>query len=437
MKISPAREAAFDILRRIETEKAFSSALLPHYEEKLPEADRGLCHAITLGILRRKIYLDKLIDQFSNGKKLDAAVRTVLQIGLYQLLFLDKIPDHAAINESVDLVMRSKKTSAKGFVNAILRRATRERAAFTYIDDIERISVETSHPRWLIEKWIAEFGPEYARKLAEANNEIPDAAFRPTHLFLTTHEASDDLQQFGRFRRSAYVEGCYLTDRITSDLRELENRHLIYFQDEASQMVAQAVGLRDGDRFLDVCASPGSKTTAIAAAALNKGFTTHIAAGDINENRIKFLKTNCRAQDVDFVNCILYDAEVGLPFADESFDILLIDAPCSGTGTIRHNPEIRYRLEPEDWQILAKKQLIILKNASKLVAAGGRIIYSTCSIEKEENEDVIFSFLLEDQAFRSVVPVVPAVFHTSDGFARTVPHRDGMDGFFIAVLEKV
>ncbi len=153
MKISPARVAAFDVLKRIETEAAYSSVLLPEYEEHLSPLDRGLCHELVLGVLRHQIWLDRAIDLLSNGKKLDLGVRLSLRLGLYQIKFLDKIPSHAAVSDSVDLVQRAKKTSAKGFVNALLRRAERETIALTPIDDTDRIVLETSHPRWLVERW--------------------------------------------------------------------------------------------------------------------------------------------------------------------------------------------------------------------------------------------------------------------------------------------
>jgi len=158
MNISPARIAAFEILAKIETEKAFSSVLLPIYEEKLEAKDRALCHEITLGTLRKQIYLDRVIERLTNGKKLDAVVRVILRSAIYQLGFLDKIPAHAAINDAVNLVQKAKKTSAKGLVNASLRRYQREKIELSFTDEIERISVETSHPRWLIERWNNQFG---------------------------------------------------------------------------------------------------------------------------------------------------------------------------------------------------------------------------------------------------------------------------------------
>ena len=180
MKISPARIAACSILTKIEKEKAFSSVLLPLAEEKIEAKDRGLCHEITLGVLRKQIYLDAIIEKLTNGKKLDIVVKIILRIALYQLKFLDKIPPHAAINDAVNLVQMAKKTSAKGFVNAILRRFTRENIELNFVDEIERISVETSFPRWLIEKWISQFGIAETEKLAIASNETPKLDFRFT-----------------------------------------------------------------------------------------------------------------------------------------------------------------------------------------------------------------------------------------------------------------
>ena len=214
MNISRARAAAFDVLLRIEAEKSFSSALLPVYEESLSPADSSLCHELTLGTLRRQIYLDRVIDHFAGGKKLDTAVRVALRLGLYQLLFLDRVPDYSAINESVGLVQRAKKTSAKGFVNAILRRATREKIDLQFADEIDRISVETSHPQWLIEKWTGEFGIGETELLAAANNEIPRPAFRLTRLAVEIDDAVKE-----SWRRSEYVDGCFTAARSDAELR--------------------------------------------------------------------------------------------------------------------------------------------------------------------------------------------------------------------------
>jgi 16S rRNA (cytosine967-C5)-methyltransferase len=429
--IAPARVAVFEILAKIEKEKAFSSALLPIYEENLSPKDRALCHELTLGILRNQIYLDKIIEKLTakNVEKFDLAVVLALRIGLYQLLFLDKIPAYSAINESVNLVQMAKKTSAKGLVNAVLRRATREKIELEFVDEIEKLSIETSHPRRLVEKWIQQFGFEETAKLAWANNEAPTLAFRFTKKF-----ERKDAQMQANFRKSEFLENCFLAEKIDANLLELAENGEIYFQDEASQMVASLFEIKENEKFLDVCASPGSKTTQIANQTSN--IANLLVAGDFYSHRVRTLQENCRRQGVEFVEIVQYDAEKALPFAENAFEWILIDAPCSGTGTIRHNPEIKYFLQEKDFAELSEKQLKILKNASKLVKSGGSLIYSTCSLELEENEAVIEKFLAENTEFEKVLPRLPERFLTNEKFARTFPQRDKMDGFFIAAFEK-
>lgn len=429
MKISPARTAAFDILLRIETESSYSAVLLPLYEASLAAADRGLCHELVLGTLRQLLYIDKVIDILSSGKKLDIQIRIALRMAIYQIKFLDKIPDHAAINDSVNLVQRAKKTSAKGFVNAVLRRFVREGVKISYASEIERISVETSHPLWLLEKIIGEIGIDRAEAFAGSNNQLPVVAFR------VVGEKSRQVDELiARSRPSQYVSDCYILERYDQDLIELAEAGAIYFQDEASQMVAQSISIPAGGRFLDVCAAPGGKTTLVAQ---NAGKGCILVAGDLHSSRVEYLRDNCRSSTGDAVKIVQYDAESSLPFAEKSFDAVLVDAPCTGTGTIRHNPEIRYSIEPKDFVDLPLKQLAILRNASKMVSANGILTYSTCSIGTEENEGVCDTFLHHHQEFEKALPNVPGQFVTEQGFARTWPQRDNMDGFFLAAFRRV
>jgi len=433
--VSPARLAAFEILQKIEMDRAFSSALLPIYEEKLQPKDRALCHTLTLGVLRNQIYLDRLIEKLTakKGNKFDLAVLLALRIGLYQLLFLDKIPAHAAINESVNLVQRAKKTSAKNLVNAVLRRATREKIELEFVDGTEKIAVETSHPRWLFEKWIREFGFEAAKKLAVVNNKPPNLVFRLTAK--SDAKTVETLTKIGlEINESEIVGGAWNVFGSNEILHLYADEGKIYFQDEASQLVAQTIELKPSESFLDVCAAPGSKITQIHGS----GFRVQnlLVAGDYFEHRIRTLQANCRKQAAGFINIVRYNAENALPFADESFDVVLVDAPCSGTGTIRHNPEIRYFLSEKDFAELQVKQLKILQTASKVLKKNGRLVYSTCSLENEENEIVIEKFLEKNKVFANVLPKLPHLFLTNEGFARTFPPRDETDGFFIAEMIK-
>ncbi len=442
MEISPSRTAAFEILQRIESENSFSAILLPHYEEDLTRRDASLCHNLTLGVLRRKLYLDRVICEFTKKdiEKFDVEVLNALRIGLFQLIFLDKIPSYSAINESVNLVKLAKKHSAAGLVNAVLRRAANAVPEIEFEDDLEKLWVMSSHPKWLIERWVNQFGFEQTRSLAESNNVVSEISFRLTKRF---HDSPVETQdRFFRLindrssdiLRSGFVEGSYSIKSMTESIQALAGEGLIYFQDPASQMVAGSIELNGGQRFLDLCASPGGKSSLIAARTVNEN--TLLVSGDLYSHRIRRLKENFRVQGVNSGNIVQYNAEFSLPFESQSFDTILVDAPCSGTGTIRHNPEIRYSLNAEDIDRLSRKQLTLLINASYLIKPGGRLVYSTCSLEEEENERVIAEFLSADESFTKVRPKVSGRYSTADGFCRTYPQIDHTDGFFMAVMRR-
>ncbi len=416
MKISPARIAAQDALIEIER-GAHSSAVLAEAAERLGAADRGLCYEIVLGVLRRRMLLDRWIDALTAGRRIDQEVRAILQAALYQIHFLDRVPAHAAVNDAVNLTSRAKKTSAKGFVNAVLRRFQNGVPEIEFADALDRLATESSHPRWLVERWVSRFGEEAARELVESDNTAPVGEFRWT--LRTTDAVKRALSDQDAPNRAEF-------------LRELAANGKIYFQDRGSQLVAGSLSLRPGERFLDVCAAPGGKTTLAALVCPQAWFV----AGDMPESRVAALAANIRRQGASFVNVVRFDAARPLPFPDESFDAVLVDAPCSGTGTIRHNPEIRYRLRESDLDGFALKQLAMLANASKMVRKGGRLIYSTCSLEREENEEVAHAFLAQTPEFSSAIPELPERFRTADGFARTSPARDGIDGFFVAAFAK-
>lgn len=441
-KVSPARRAAFEILLKIERERAFSSALLPQAEQRLAAKDKSLCHQITLGVLRKQLYLDRTVKEFSKTKieKLDREVLVALRIGLFQIFFLDRIPAFSAINESVNLVHAAKKRSASGLVNAVLRRAAREgKIEFQFADDAERISIEQSHPRCLIEHWARAFGFEETEKLAFANNRTPPLVFRPAGN--SDEKTVENLRKLDlEIRESKIAENAFLIDKPNEMLFAYAETGKIYFQDDSSQLVGEAVKLQSGEIFLDVCAAPGSKFTQIQflrnGGDVNFKSESKIFAGDLHEHRLRQLRASAAKQGFENLNLTAYDAEKSLPFADETFDCILLDAPCSGTGTIRHNPEIRYFLAKTDFIELPAKQLKILRAASKAVKKGGRIVYSTCSLEREENEAVINEFLHGSAEFEKIMPDVAARFLTDENFAKTNPARDETDGFFIAVLRK-
>jgi len=371
------------------------------------------------------MWLDRTIRVFARNKKLDVQVLIALRLGAYQLKFLDRIPAHSAINDSVELVRRARKSSAKGLVNAVLRKIATSTPALEYTNDLERLSVEGSHPAWLVERWMDQFGPDETAKLVAANNTPPQLAFR------VLGARTDLVDQLIRGSRpSEFVDGCFITENRGS-ATQLSEAGEIYIQDEGSQVVAAALESNETGRILDVCAAPGGKTGMVASRTASP-----VIAGDLHWHRVWQLRNNCSRQEARNVHVLQYDARDPLPFLAQSFDAVLVDAPCTGTGTIRHNPEVRYFLSPGDLVDLPQRQLAILGNAAETVRSGGQLVYSTCSLEREENEAVIETFLAADRRFTHRRPSVPGRFVTEAGYARTWPHRDAMDGFFIAALQK-
>jgi 16S rRNA (cytosine967-C5)-methyltransferase len=451
-RVSAARRAAFEILRRVEEEGAFAAVLLASATNgELRADDRALCYELVLGCLRRQLWLDKLIEHYAkrDAARLDAPVRRALSLGLYQLRFLTRIPQSAAVNESVNLAYEARLRSAANFINAVLRRATREPdydPATVATTELERLAINTSHPAWLIERWLKFFGASETESFAHANNQTPPVAFRVNSLSANTSEVLERLRGAGvEAKPSRVAPGAWRIEGAGVDgggggagasglLRALASEGAIYMQDEASQLVAQVLGARAGERVLDVCAAPGSKTTQIAALANDRA---HVVAGDIYAHRLRTLGESAARQGLKSIQLVAYDAERSpLPFAAGAFERVLVDAPCTGTGTLRHNPEIRWRITQADIAELAARQRRILAHAAQAVSPGGRLVYSTCSVEPEENEEVVAAFLETHPAFKLVQPDVPKHLLTTGGAARTWPQRDGTDGFFVAAFER-
>ena len=437
--VSRARSAAFDILRRVEDEGAYASVLLASQNETTRPDDRALCYELVLGVLRWQLWLDSLIDHFADRKAegLDKPVRRALRLGLYELRFLSRIPASATVNEAVNLVYAARVRSAAGFVNAVLRSATREKdydPSTAITDPVERLAVATSHPPWLIERWISAFGWEVAEAFARANNEAPPVAFR-----LASPLADDDvvfgplLEAGASITPSRIVPQAWRVEGATATIRALAHDGLIYVQDEASQLIGRVLGAQAGECILDVCAAPGSKTTHIALLAPEVAL---IVAGDIYEHRLRTVRETVARMGLRNIVGVVHDATIALPFMDQSFDRVVVDAPCSGTGTLRRNPEIRWRISTEDFADMAIRQLRILKNSAAVVRNGGRLLYSTCSVEIDENEEVVEVFLRDNIDFRRVVLNIEPLIQRPDGTLRTWPQRDGSDGFFIAAFER-
>ena len=415
--------AAFKILQQVEG-GAFSSVLLAAEEPGLQAVDRALCHELVLGVLRRQLLLDKILEHFSRRRVegLDLPVRIALRLGLYQLRYLTRIPASAAVNESVNLVRMARLSSAAAFVNALLRRAVREPEydpSAAVSDPLAQVALRTSHPAWLIERWASWLGLDQAETFAQANNLVPPTAFRVVAKRVDESTLLAKLSAAGAtLEASEIVDGAWRVSGATSLLRELSAAGEIYLQDEASQLVAQLLAAKPGERVLDLCAAPGGKTTMIAD---RTGDRALVVAADRSATRMETVVTTARLHRLEGIRPVLLDAAEPLPFRRETFARVLVDAPCSGTGTLRRNPEIRWRLSPGDIPVLAEQQKRILRNAIEMVQPGGRLVYSTCSVEREENEEVIQG--------------LPAALRLLN-MVRTWPDREGSDGFFLAVFER-
>ena len=439
--VSPSRAAAFDILLRVEQTGAYASELL-HSErlEKLSTADRALTTELVMGVLRWRSRLDETITAASSRplNNVDAEVLSGLRLAAYQMQFLSRIPARAAINESVELVKRAKKRSAAPFANAVLRRLAEikpEPLPETIIGDpIPFLTREFAHPEWLVKRWVTAFGLERASAVCKHDQRIPSTAIRLDTAEIERELASEGVELApGALLASARI---VIGGDVTRTRAFREGR--VFIQDEASQLVAALVGT--GSRLLDCCAAPGGKTAALAA----RNPTAEIVAAELHPHRAELLRKRVQAANGQVIAAdALY-----LPLQG-GFDRVLADVPCSGTGTLARNPEIKWRLVPDDLSDLHARQVDILRVALRQLAPGGRAVYSTCSLEHEENEDVVEEALpgnaayeLRDcrkelQRLRDDGELVWGDLESllSGKFLRTLPGVQPGDGFFAAVVE--
>lgn len=453
MAITPARKIAYDVLRRVESEGAYASDLLhAALGASVKPADAALATELTLGVLRQRLLLDFLLERHLKKRvaRLDLPVALALRIGAYQLRFLQRVPARAAVNESVDLVKKARKSSAASFVNAVLRRVGEqakvpaEKILPPSISAAERLAILHSHPAWIIERWLARFGEPRTIALLEADNRSPrlscvvnDPAERED-VFRALEHAGLRVEP-GTLLRDAFA----VSGGSVSRTKEFRAGR-ISIQDEASQAIPLLLGVCPGDCILDLCAAPGGKTPPLARVAGSRGL---VIAADLHAHRLRAMAAQFDRLGLSNIRLVQLDASQNLPFAGW-FDRILLDAPCSGTGTLARHPEIRWRLRPEQFAKFHDLQVRMLRIALGHLASGGRLIYSTCSLEAEENEDVI-SHVLRDASGVSRVPAAkmaetlaphlapwqsaPALFDQAGQF-HTLPSQQQTDGFFAAAL---
>jgi 16S rRNA (cytosine967-C5)-methyltransferase len=449
--IAPARLAAYQILSTLSSRRSDLPTAIAHTRESLrDERDKALAAEIATGVQRQRPALDYLIAHFAKRPlaRLDPEVLDILRLSAYQLLHLSRVPAAAVVDDAVKLTGKLGKRSASGLVNAVLRTLSRNRASLPLptrpdVDsDRERaldyLSITLSHPRWLAARWLDRMGLNRAEAWMQFNNRAAPLTLRAN----TVRASVSDVQQQLAKEEVVTHRGRFAPDALIVDeghpLRGSDaNAGFFIVQDEASQLVTLLAGDRPGPLMLDACASPGAKTTAFAARMSEDGL---VVACDIRDRRMALLRQTVQATGAANVRLVQADVLEALPFAPR-FATAIVDAPCSGLGTLRRDPDIRWRREETDLPALASRQRQMLQHAAAVLVPGGRLIYATCSSEPDENEHVVEAFARETSAFepidaRSVHAHLPAETIDARGHLRTEPDRHGLECFFGAVFER-
>jgi 16S rRNA (cytosine967-C5)-methyltransferase len=445
-----AREVALDVLIAVETRDAYSNLVLDHAldEADLSPRDRGLATELVYGTIQRRNTLDWLLDSLvkKGVDSLQPWVRQLLRMGVYQLVYLDRIPARAAVHETVEIAKKRGHRGISGLVNGVLRALLRQPSVPeppSSMPTVERLAITTSHPEWLVRRMIEVYGESTANAILEANNRPPAAGLRVNRL-----KADRDtvLQRLAEARPEATVEPSpvsaqairYRGGGSPARLPGFEEGHFT-IQDEASMLVAEVVAPQPGWRGLDACAAPGGKTTHLAELMNNRG---HILACDIHAHKVDLIRDHAARLGITIIEARQADARK-LVVSEPAFDFVLLDAPCSGLGVIRRKPDIKWSKEAENIEPLIDLQRELLDAVSRMVRPGGVLVYSTCTLEPRENEEQMRSFLARHPAFRpdeKLPRLLPetVVEHcwVEAGMVRLLPHQLETDGFFIARMIK-
>ncbi len=432
-----AREIALKCLLAGEKQGAWSDGYLRNSirQAGLDRRDAALCTRLAFGVLQDRLLLDWHIGRLSSVpiEKLEPAVLNCLRLGVYQMLRMDRVPPHAAVDQSVELAKKyARNPRAAGLVNAVLRAF--ERARGQGLPQPEELSVRYSHPQWLVEEFFHALSLDEVEALLAADNApVPTPA--PVNPLKTTGEAlTEELSQAGvTVTPHPWLEGC-LELEDTGSLESLpafrEGR--FYIQDAAARLAVLAAGPKPGMRVLDACAAPGGKSFAAAIAMENRG---EVASCDLHPHKIKLIREGAARLGLSCISASVMDARKFDPALEKSFDLVMADVPCSGLGVIRKKPDIRYR-DPEPLKNLPDIQLDILSNVSRYVRPGGTLLYATCTLLRRENEDVVDRFLDREKDFIPEPFTLPGTIGQTGGKLTLWPHIHGTDGFFMAKLRR-
>ncbi len=440
MEKKGARRAAFRVLNRVEASDAYADIALVAELREMGAQDAALSTELVYGVLRWKIRLDFTVGLFSSirTEKLEHRVLNALRLGAYQLLFLSKIPASAAINESVELVKPDRKKA--GFVNAILRKidSERERISIPGDDQVRHISIAWSHPEWMVRRWAQRYGIEETIELCKAGQGVPPRTIRVNTLATTRERLLEEFLSEGFDAVPTRFSPFGIEARGGGPLNAMDKRY--YIQDEASQIIPLMLAPEPGERVMDACSAPGGKATHMAQLMGNRGV---IYALDKHEARLRPIEESASRLGATIIKTAAADAARPIGVAEKGpLDAILCDAPCSGLGVLRRAPDSKYRRSVQDIAGLAIVQRALLDNLSGYLKKGGRLVYSTCTFEPEETDDIVSDFLERHTDFRledasRVLPESCRELVDEKGILRTFPHRHGMDGFFGARLRRI
>ena len=447
-QIKGCRALAIEILLKVETRKAYADILLDHAIKTaaLSALDRAFFTQLVYGTLRWRGKLDWILSRILRQPlgDMDGYLKNLLRLTVYQILFLDKVPPYAAVNEGVELAKRYGGKSAGGLMNAVARRLLREKEHLTKPDSkadlVQRLSVLWSHPEWLVRKWLAYFGEVETTALLSANNQATPVVLRANRLKTDRAALIEKLHAAGHGAKPSpfSAQAIYLRSASSVDQLPGFEEGLFLVQGEASQLVGLLLGPKPGERILDACAAPGGKATHLAELMEDRG---EIIATDISARGIKKLEQNIRRSELKSIRPIEADVSLELTGALAlPYDRILADLPCSGLGTLRSHPEAKWHREERDIERLSGLQKKILNRLSSHLKPGGTLVYSTCTLTREENEEAVEDFLRHHKEFvlDDAAEFLPeSVRHMVRGhFFLALPHRDGTDGFFAARMRK-
>ena len=436
-----ARATALRVLVSCRNNGAWADAALKAQisRDGLSGPDAALCSRIVYGVMQNRMLLDFYIGAYCTQKPdhLQPPLLEILRIGAYQIIYLDKIPDSAAVNTSVELAKLAKRGQTSGLVNAVLRKLSQNKKALPPVperDDVQRLSIQYSHPKWFVKRLVSLLGREEAERFLACDNQIAPITVQVNPLKTTLEALTEELQQAGiSVQPHSWVPDC-LELSGTGDLAALpsfrEGKFLV--QDPAARLVSLIAGIRPGQKVLDVCAAPGGKSLSAAFAMAGNG---SIVACDLHENKLKRIQESADRLGVNIITTQAADGRVFRPEWEASFDTVLVDAPCSGLGIIRKKPDTRYK-KADDLFTLPVVQAAILDNAARYVRPGGTLVYSTCTILPEENEQVTEAFLAEHADFGLEPFELPLPVGKSDGSLTLWPQRHDTDGFYICRMTR-